>query len=221
MPAKKKSIKRKQSRTRQSAAPRQRKRLSPSVRRTHIMDAAAKLIVKQGFLPLPLERLAQDAGTSKALIYTYFPTQYDLCNALLQRELSGLTTAGLDTASRIADLRQAVLLCSMLYFEHAAQTGPLLRILTADLYMAGHIAPAAIEMGNAIVQRITQLACGQLPLCSEEVAAAVEMMAVIPEEAGSLAFYKELEVGTAREICHSLVLNSLDALKSAGADDKA
>ena len=116
----------------------QRKRLSPQLRRTQILDAAAQLILEQGYLPLPIERLARTAGSSKALIYTYFPTQYQLFNALLERELGSLSTAGLITASQVGDLDQAAVLCGMLYFEHVARSGPLLQILTADLYMSGH-----------------------------------------------------------------------------------
>src|SRR5215510_1932820 len=105
----------------ESAAPRVRKRLSPELRRGQIMDAAAKAVVAQGFLPLPIERLAKDAGASKALIYTYFPTQYDLFNTLLEREFDSLVAGGLDTAAKVGDLEQALVLCGMLYFEHVVQ----------------------------------------------------------------------------------------------------
>ena len=185
------------------------------------MDAAAKLVVSQGYLPLSLERLGQDAGTSKALIYTYFPTQYDLFNALLQRELSGLATSGLETASRVNDFDQAILLCAMLYFEHVQQSGPLLRILMADLYMAGHITPQVAEAGQAMLERVARLARGILPLTPKEVMSAIEMMAVIPEVAGGLAFHKDLEPSLARQICHTLILSSLEALRTAGADHAA
>ena len=68
----------------------QRRRLSPQARREEIMDAAAELIVKQGYLPLSIEALAQAASSSKALIYTYFATQYDLFNRLMSAKLPAL-----------------------------------------------------------------------------------------------------------------------------------
>ena len=77
-----------------AGAAKQRRRLSPQVRREQIMDAAVELIVRQGYLRLSIEALAQAASSSKALIYTYFATQYDLFNTLLQREITGLATAG-------------------------------------------------------------------------------------------------------------------------------
>src|SRR5919205_3358996 len=87
------------------------KRLTPDVRRAQILDAAARLVVVQGYLPLPVEQLARTAGTSKALIYTYFPTQYLLFNALLERETQSLALAGFETASQVEDLDQAAILC--------------------------------------------------------------------------------------------------------------
>jgi AcrR family transcriptional regulator len=193
-----------------------RKRLDPNVRRAQILDAAARLIVKQGFLPLSIEALAQDAEASKALIYTYFANQHELFNALLKREIAGIATAGIDTASQVNDLEQAAVLCGMLYFEHVANCGPLFQILMTDLYMSDHIADDTTRDGKAILQRLVRLARKNLKLTDKEIVAAIEMIATIPEEAGSLAFHKELDLTTARQLCHALMLASLQSLKSPG-----
>jgi AcrR family transcriptional regulator len=190
--------------------------LSPELRRTQIMDAAAELVVKQGYLPVSVEALGKAASASKALIYTYFATQFDLFNALLEREIGVLATAGADTASRVNQLEQAAVLCGMLYFEHVVQRGPLLHILLTDLYMADHIKPAATAAGEAVLRRLARLARKTLKLSEKEIMAAVEMIATIPEEAGNLAHHKELDVTTARKLCHDLMLSSLQALRSPG-----
>jgi len=201
---------------RKSATAGRRKRLSPQIRRSQILDAAAKLIAKQGYLPLSIEALAQAANSSKALIYTYFATQYDLFNALLKREIEELATSGAETASRVNELEQAALLCSMLYFERVARFGPLLHILITDLYMSERVDAEAIKTGNAILQRLIRLAGNTLNLAKKELKAAIVMIATIPEEAGALAFQKELDVATARQLCHSLTLSSLQALRTPG-----
>ena len=180
------------------------------------MDAAATLIVKQGYLPVSVEALAQAANTSKALVYTYFATQHDLCNALLKREIAGLATAGLETASRVNDVEQSMVLCGVLYFEHVAQRGPLLHILLTDQYMADHIRQESIEVGRTILRRLVRLARKRLALSEKETWAAFEMMATIPEEAGSLAYHNELDLATARKLCHDLMLSSFQALRSPG-----
>ena len=202
-------------RRRDKVSARVRRRLSPELRRGQIMDAAVKLVVAQGFLPLPIERLAQDAGASKALIYTYFPTQYDLFNTLLERELNALAVGGLDTAARVDNLEQALVLCGMLYFEHVVQYGPLLHILLSDLYMAGHINARITNVADAMSQNLVRLMRASLSLSKKEALAAIEMLASIPEEAGSLAFHGDMEAVNARTLCRELTLSCLQGLRSA------
>lgn len=196
-------------------SPRVRKRLSPELRRGQIMDAAAKAIVAQGFLPLPIERLAKDAGASKALIYTYFPTQYDLFNTLLEREFDSLAMGGLDTAAKVEDLEQALVLCGMLYFEHVVQYGPLLHILLTDLYMIGHTSTRVTSVGESMAQNLVRSMREELSLSKKEAFAAIEMLAAIPEEAGSLAFHGDMEAVNARTLCRELVLSCLKGLRAA------
>jgi len=105
----------------------------------------------------------------------------------------------------------------MLYFEYVAQRGPLLHILMTDLYMAGHIDLAATRVGQAILRRLVRLVRAKtLKLSKKEILAAIEMIAAIPEEAGSLAYYDELAPATARKLCHALLLSSVRALRSPG-----
>jgi AcrR family transcriptional regulator len=190
-----------------------RKRLSPELRRAQILDAAAGLVLEQGFLPLPIEQLARAAGSSKALIYAYFPSQYDLFNAVLEREMNDLTTAGLVTASQVSDLEQAAVLCGMLYFEQVARRGPLLQILADDLYMEGHRHEKVVRECVALRRRLARLIRASVGLPRKEADAAVEMLMAIPTEAGSLAFSKEVGPAVSREVCHSLISSSLMALR--------
>jgi AcrR family transcriptional regulator len=190
------------------------RRLSPEIRRAHMLDAAARMIVEQGYLPLPVEEIARQVGASKALVYAYFPTQFELFNALLEREIDSLLLGGLDTASQVQALEQAAVLCAMLYFEHVARNGPLLNILMTDLYMAGHLSPQVLRSCDTVAERLTRLAADQLPCSRAEVHAAIEMMTAIPDEAGRLVFHRELDQTTARQICHGLIESCLKALRA-------
>lgn len=196
------------------AAPQKGKRLAPELRRSQILEAAARMVVEQGYLPLPVEQLGRAAGASKALVYTYFPTQYELFNALLDREFQSLTLAGFDTASRVADLDQAAQLCAIMYYEHVARSGPLLHILMTDLYMKGRIEPRLLQQRDQVLQRLLALARPALPLSEAEIVASFEMITAIPEEAGRLVFHGELDPSTARQICNGLIASSLKALRA-------
>lgn len=198
-------------------SPSKGKRLSPELRRSQILEAAARMVVEQGYLPLPVEQLARAAGASKALIYTYFPTQYTLFNALLDREVQSLVLGGFDTASQVEDLEHAAVLCAMLYYDHVARSGPLLHILMTDLYMKGHIEPQLNAARDEFLRRLLTLAKATLPLDEQEIYAAIEMLAAIPEEAGRLVFHGELPPTTARQLCHGLIMSGLKALRDPSA----
>jgi AcrR family transcriptional regulator len=196
-----------------SSEAKQRSRLTPEARRMQIMDHAAKLIVKQGFLPLPIEQLAQSMGTSKALIYAYFPDQFVLFNHLLDRELSGLLTGGLDIASHVQDIEQSTVLSAMLYFEHVARLGPLLNILLSDRYMSGHFELRLLRTRNLILQRLGKQAAKKLRLPKHYALAAIQMMTAIPEELGRLVFVGQLDSLVAQQLCRQMILSSMLALR--------
>jgi AcrR family transcriptional regulator len=179
-----------------------------------ILDAAARLVIQQGFLPLPIEGLAREAGTSKALIYAYFPTQFALFNALIEREWQALSSAGLLTASQVRDLDQATTLSGMLYFEHVARNGPVLQILTTDLYMTGHEDERWTQACLALRKRLARLIHSEIKLRPREADAAVELMIGIPAEAGSLVYSKEVDAQVGRELCRTLISSSLEALRT-------
>jgi len=178
------------------------------------MESAAGMVVQQGYLPLPIEQLAKHSGVSKALFYTYFRDQYELFNGLLERELNGLLAGGLDLASQVKEVEQAALLCGTLYFEHVARSGPLLHILLADRYMAGHLERRLLRQRNYILSRLARKARLDFKLSKAEILAAIEMMIAIPEEAGRLVFTKELDLEIGRQLCRTLIASSLKALRA-------
>jgi AcrR family transcriptional regulator len=190
-----------------------RTRLPPQVRRDQIINAAAGIALKQGHLPLRLEDLARAAGVSKALIYAYFPTQFDLFNALLDREFQALAARGLVEAARRDDLEAAALGCALAYFDHVAAAGPLIHVILRDPYMAHQVSPAVAGWRDRLVRRIASLARRELLIGARENIASISMVTTIPEEAGRLAYSGELSFEHARELCRQLVLSSIAAFR--------
>ncbi len=195
-----------------------KRRLASELRRDQLLDVAAKLVVEQGFLPLPIEGLAREAHVSKALIYAYFPTQYDLFNTLLARELRALNAKGLDDASHGRTLKDVAVDCVMIYFEHVVRWGPLLHILFSDLFMAGRYDRETTSARDRVVRRVARLARRDLGLPAKELIAGVNMVLAIPEEAGTLAFTGEIELTLTRDMCRSLTVSALRGLKSTRAE---
>jgi hypothetical protein len=83
--------------------------------------------------------------------------------------------------------------------------------------MNGRIVDELVQAGNTLIARFTTTAQETLSLSKQEVLAAIEMIAVIPQSAGSLVFHKELDAAVARQICHTLVSSCVNTLRTTSA----
>ena len=63
-----------------------RRRLSPEQRKEELLDAASALALESGVDGLGLEQVAERAGCSRNLAYTYFPNRAELVDVLAERE---------------------------------------------------------------------------------------------------------------------------------------
>lgn len=188
-------------------------RLSAEARRRQVVEAAARLVVEQGYLPLPPERLAEAVGASKALIYGYFPDQHDLFNAVLAREFAGLAAAGLDAASAAPSLDLAALGCAELYFGHVCAHGPVIHVILRDPYMARRLDPKVAAVRDRIARRLARLARRELGLPPREAVAAVTLATTIPEDAGRLVWQADLSPDAGLELCRRLTSAAVKALR--------
>src|SRR5690606_7152100 len=69
---------------------RRRTRMSPEDRRSSLLQAAADLILENGFDGLTMEAITDRAGVSKALGYFYFNRIDDLFHELFTREFEAI-----------------------------------------------------------------------------------------------------------------------------------
>jgi AcrR family transcriptional regulator len=191
--------------------PLKRTRLAPEARRAQILDAAAQMLLDQGVLPLPLEALSRTLQVSKPLIYSYFPSQFDLVNALLARSLAGLLEP-LGEAAQIADLHEAARRCADIYFDHVAENGPLLHVLFSDPYAVRQLDPILQQQRAALMLRLARRIRTAARLPAEEILAGLNLLIVIPEEAGVVAFRKVAPKALCRELCREQIGGALSAL---------
>jgi AcrR family transcriptional regulator len=192
-------------------------RLPAEARRAQLLQAAARLVLVQGYLPLPLDRLALEAGVSKALIYSYFPLQHDLFNAVVAERFADLAALGIEAASRGEDFAKAVLAAGDIYFAHVAEGGPVAHIVLRDLYMARKLAPELALFRDRVIRPLARRGRRELGLSPQEAVGAANLLITIPEEAGAMAFSGEMAFDRARELCQRLLASGLASLSAARA----
>ena len=190
-------------------------RLPAEVRRGQIVEVAARLLLEQGYLPLPAERLAAAAGVSKALVHGYFPDQHALFNAVLDRAFATLEAAGLDAASRADRLDEAALACARLYFGQVSVQGPVAHVILRDPYMAGRVDRAIAARRDRPLRSLARLVRRELDLPPDEAVGAISLVTAIPEDAGRLVWQGEISAEAGAELCERLTLAAIEALRPA------
>ncbi|WP_304168580.1 TetR/AcrR family transcriptional regulator [Phenylobacterium aquaticum] len=188
-------------------------RLPAEARRRQIVEAAARLVLDQGFLPLPPERLAEATGVSKALIYGYFPDQHALFNALMARQFAALEAEGLDAVSRDPSFETAAMGCAELYFRHVCAHGPVIHVVLRDLYMARRLDPKVAAVRDRVIRRLARHVRRDLHLPPDETVAAITLVTTIPEDAGRLVWQGDLSPEGGLELCRRLTAAALAALR--------
>jgi AcrR family transcriptional regulator len=177
-----------------------------------ILETASQMVVSQGAFPLPLDVLAERIRISKALIYTYFSTQYDLGNALLLQRLDALAQQDLDAAMALADWREAATACVDIYYYETATNGPLLHVLLSDPYLARRCAPELLARYRRIMGRLARRIRAIAGLPSAEAVSALTIIVAIAEEAGTLVNSGRLDFEFAREIARSMTIGAIENL---------
>ncbi len=106
-----------------------RRRLAPEERRSELLDAAADLVVEADDLEAAtLERVAERAGCSRNLPYTYFGNREGLLDALADRERAALLER-LSASSPPSSVRAWVRHVVGALLEGVSERGPLIVML--------------------------------------------------------------------------------------------
>lgn len=85
------------------------KRMSAVARREQLLDLALAVVATEGFMGLSIDRVAQDAGVTRTLVYHQFATLDGLAMALVEREAEAAMRAlTAIPAPDAADLQQAM-----------------------------------------------------------------------------------------------------------------
>lgn len=189
-----------------------RTRLAPQARVQQILDAASQMVLEQGAFPLHLDILAERIGISKALIYSYFTTQFDLGNALLRQCLDALDEQGLQGAINVADWREAAKACSDIHHNETATNGPLLHILLSDPFLSRGLAPELSNRYRRIMARLARRLRAITNLSVAETISALMVTTAIAEEAGTLTKSGRLASDMAMEIARAMTIGAIEGL---------
>jgi len=109
------------------------RRLAKPQRREQLLDVAAEVLVDSGSAAITMERVAEQAGVSKAIPYRHFDNATELLRALHEREITHLGTR-ISQAVTAASGPEAKLRAAIgVYFDVIAERGVLLGVLGREI----------------------------------------------------------------------------------------
>jgi AcrR family transcriptional regulator len=185
-----------------------RRRYSPEVRRDMILDQTAEIIALDGISNLTMEKIAQNAGVSKALVYNYFDSQSELLKELLSRELKTLRMkqfAAAETANTFEELVRSV---THEYLSYIDKRGLIIEQLQSDPGISGGQDPTQFDR-NRSVKYLAPLAAKQFGIPVDLAEAVVDISFGLPASAGAYLLKRERDLKTVEDITVSMILGTV------------
>lgn len=187
------------------AEPRKRTRLAPEVRRSQILDDAARLILEEGLTAVTMERLGRESGVSKALVYNYFPSREVLLASLLHREQADLDSRGMERALKSESYEDLIRQTTRTYLEHTSERGALIQALLADPSVARLMEAESAEGLERTIRYFVRETRREYGLSREMATLAVQMLMAMTDRAGKLVAERAVDIPTAEEMCVQII----------------
>ena len=187
-----------------------RSRKTPAERRTAIREAAKHVLLRQGYLPVPIEQMSQEAGISKALVYNYFPDPTDIYNELLLGAAQDLEAKlqPVRKADGDQDIRYAVA-SALAYFDHITHHANILQMLLVDPYLREKLDQQSVSLRNRWWRHYIRRLRQYTGLGAREAQAAFTILLAIPEELGRRALNRNMQTERARLLCGTLIESAI------------
>jgi TetR/AcrR family transcriptional regulator, fatty acid biosynthesis regulator len=190
-----------------------KRRYSPAIRRTMILDAAAELVEREGIWQLSMERVASHADISKALIYKYFNNVESILQELLTRELKQLRKEQAEAAEKAQTFDELVRGVTSAYLRNIAQKGLLIERLQADPSISNSSDPTdfqregAVEYIAAIVQR-------NFGIPMETARAVTDISFGVPSAAGAYLLRHDVDLDDLVDLTVSMIIGSVNGVRN-------
>lgn len=184
-----------------------KRRFSPEIRRSMIIDSAAELISANGMSKLSMEAIGQKADVSKSLMYKYFDSLSDLLKALLKRELTIRWKRQVAVAEKATTFEELVRGTTHVYLSFIAERGFIIEPLLADPSIAKLYHPGRYNREVA-VKYFTDIVVKNFDMPPEIARAVTEISLGIPTSAGEFLLRGEMDLQELEDITVSMMIGT-------------
>ncbi|MFT6045319.1 MAG: AcrR family transcriptional regulator [Arenicella sp.] len=189
-----------------------RTRLSPEVRKNLILDHAADLVAAEGVSALSMERLGQEAGISKSLVYAYYPSMKELLQTLLKREYRNLRLRQIEATEDAETFEQLARQSTKAYLNYIDERGLILDRLAAEPSLSEHGDPTEYSR-EAAVQYVAQVVHDHFGIDMNIALPAIDISFGMPAAAGHYLTRHQLSRQTIEDITVAMMVGSIEGLR--------
>lgn len=157
--------------------------------------------------------IAADLGTSRSLIYSYFPDLNALLVAVLDRHADLLLEAGLEQATKRLDMLESAIDCAIVYLEHIVSHGSAIELCFREKQVVRHLDGRMKTLANHAVRGLARKVQRELHYGPREALGIVQILQAVPEEGARLVRRGDISLDTARGLCRRLITSSLEELR--------
>ncbi|MEM8633642.1 MAG: helix-turn-helix domain-containing protein [Pseudomonadota bacterium] len=191
----------------QKVATKTKKRFSPEVRRSMILDSAAQLIATDGMSTLSMEAIGQKADVSKSLMYKYFDSLQELLKELLERELTIRWKRQVAAAEEATTFEELVRGTTHVYLSFIAERGLFVEPLLADPSIAKLYHPARYNRKVA-VKYFSDLVIKNFDMPPEIARAVTDISLGIPMAAGEFLLRSDMDLKELEDLTVSMMIGT-------------
>lgn len=187
---------------------RRRQRLAPEKRRALILDHAAEMVTREGVALLTMERIGQQAGISKSLVYNYFSNLTELLRELLERELKTLRRLQYQAAESATTLEDLVQKVTHVYLKYISERGQIIERLQSEPSVSSLSDPTEYSRDGAI-SYIAEIVSDHFEIPQDVATAITDISFGLPAAAGDYLLRSRDELERVEKLTVSMILGSI------------
>lgn len=191
----------------------QRRRYSPEVRRSMILDQTADLIARDGVAAVTMEQVAQHCDISKSLIYNYFESLSELLKELLDRELKTLRVRQYEAAKKAETFEELVRGVTHEYLAYIDERGLIIERLQSEPSISDTDNPT--QYGRAAsVDYLAPLVAKNFDMPADLAEAVTDISYGLPAAAGQYLLSRKMTLQEVEDITVSMIIGSVVTAKN-------
>ncbi len=157
--------------------------------------------------------IAADLGTSRSLVYSYFPDLNALLIAVLDRHADLLLEAGLDRAADRQDMLAAATDSASIYLDHIVTHGSAIELCFRERWLVRHLHGRMKTLANSVLRNLARKVQGELRYGPREALGIVQILQAMPEESARLVRSGDISLEMAHDLCRRHITASLEELR--------